>query len=193
MAGALAAQGELQGALDELRQTQHLADSARVGAGVQAGIALARADLAAQLNTRPESERLYASAELLYHRAGDRAGEAEAQEGRAVLLLEQDKLAEARSLLDRALRTQLATGNQRAASLTRLVLGDLSLQQGDTTGARQQLARAAVDLTRLGDPVAAAAALGDRASLEAAARMPAAAESPSVPRLLRAAIGWHPR
>ena len=183
MAGALAAQGELQGALDELRQAQHLADSVRVPAGVQAGIALARADLAAQLNTRPESERLYSNAELLYRRASDRAGEAEAQEGRAVLLLERDNLSEARPLLDRALRTQLTTGNQRAAALTRLVLGDLLLQQGDTTAARQQLARAAADLTRLGDPVAAAAALGDRASLEAAAHMPAAAES-----LFRAAL-----
>ena len=183
MAGALAAQGELQGALDELRQAQHLADSARVGAGVQAGIALARADLAAQLNTRPESERLYASAELLYRRAGDRAGEAEAQEGRAVLLLEQDNLSGARPLLDRALRTQLATGNQRAAALTRLVLGDLSLRQGDTTGARQQFTRAGADLTRLGDPIAAVKRLGDRAALEAVAEFPVAAES-----LYRAAL-----
>jgi CHAT domain-containing protein/tetratricopeptide (TPR) repeat protein len=183
MAGALAAQGQLQGALDELKQSQYLADSAHIEAGVQAGIVLARADLSAQLNSRTEAERLYARAELLYHRAGDRVGEAEAQEGRGVLLLEQDNLSEAHPLIDRALRTQLATGNQRAVALTRLVLGNLSLQQGDTAGARQQLARAAADLTRLGDPVAAAAALGDRASLEAAANMPAAAES-----LFRAAL-----
>ena len=183
MAGALAAEGELQGALDELREARHRADSIGAGAGIQAGLALARADLAAELNTRQEAERLYAGAELLYHRAGDRAGEAEAQEGRGMVLLDQDDAAAAEPLLDRALRIELATGNRRAASLTRLVLGDLSLRQGDTTGARQQLSRAAGELARLGDPVAAAEALGKRASLEAAAGFPAAAES-----LFRAAI-----
>jgi CHAT domain-containing protein len=183
MAGALAAEGELQSALDELREARRLADSTGAEAGVQAGIALARADLAAQLNTRQEAERLYASAELLFRRAGDRVGEAEAQEGRGMLLLDLDKPAAAEPLLNRALRIELATGNRRAASLTRMVLGDLSLRRGDTTGARQQLARAGRQLARLGDPVAAAEAVGKRASLEAAAGFPAAAES-----LFRAAI-----
>ena len=187
VAGARAAEGELQGALDELRRAQDLADSARMGADVQAGIALARGDLATQLNTRPEAERLYASAELLYHRAGNRAGEAEAEEGLGVLLLEEDDGTRAQEVLDRALRTELATGNRRAASLTRLVLGDLSLRHGDTTAARRQLARASAEFARLGDPVAAAAALGERASLEAAAQFPAAAES--LFRLALATVG----
>ncbi len=53
----------------------------------------------------------------------------------------------------------------------------------DTTAARRELAQAAADLERLGDPVATAAALGQRAGLEAAAGLPAAAES-----LYRAAL-----
>jgi CHAT domain-containing protein len=177
LAGTRAAQGDLQGALDELGHTQHLADSARVSPGVQAGIALARADLAAQLNTRPEAERLYGSAAALYHRARDHEGEAEAQQGQGMLFLDQDNLDRAQPLLDAALRTEIAAGNQRAASLTRLVLGELALRQGDTTGARLQYARASNDLRRLGDPIAAGAALAQQGGLEAAARLPAAGES----------------
>jgi CHAT domain-containing protein len=184
VAGTRAAEGDLQGALDELRQAQRVADSAGMDAEVQAGIALARADLAVQLNTLPEAERLYASAERLFHRAGNRAGEAEAEEGLGMLFIDQDNAARGKELLDRALRTELTTGDRRAASLTRVTLADLSLRRGDTTGARRQLARASAELAKLGDPVAAAAALGERASLEAAAEFPAAAES-----LFRAALG----
>ena len=177
LAGVRAAEGELQGALDELRRAQHLADSARVKPGVQAGIALARADLAVQLNARPDAERLYANAELLYRRAGDRGGEAEAEQGHGELFLDQGNAARAKELLDAALRTELETGNQRAAALTRLWLGQLSLSRGDSTVGRRLLAQASADLERVGDPVAAAAALGERAALEAAARFPATAES----------------
>src|SRR5439155_345493 len=78
---------------------------------------------------------------------------------------------------------ELAAGNPRAAAVTRLSLGELSQARGDTTAARRELAQAAADLERLGDPVATAAALGQRAGLEAAAGLPAAAES-----LYRAAL-----
>jgi len=183
LAGALAAAGELQGALDELRHAQRLADSARASPGVRAGIALTRADLAARLNTPAEAERLYARAEFLYRQAGDLAGGAEAQQGRGLLLLDRDDYGRARTLLEGALRTELAAGNPRAAALTRLSLGELSQARGDTTAARRELAQAAADLERLGDPVATAAALGQRAGLEAAAGLPAAAES-----LYRAAL-----
>ena len=81
LSGVRAAAGDLQGALDDLRQAQHLADSAGVEPGAQAGLALARADLAAQLNASADAARLYADAELLYRRAGDRQGEAEARTG----------------------------------------------------------------------------------------------------------------
>src|SRR5439155_854916 len=64
-----------------------------------------------------------------------------------------------------------------------LSLGELSQARGDTSTARRELAQAAADLERLGDPVATAAALGQRAGLEAAAALPAAAES-----LYRAAL-----
>ncbi|PYO36285.1 MAG: hypothetical protein DMD74_04780 [Gemmatimonadetes bacterium] len=184
LAGALAGQGELQGAVDELSRTQRIADSARATPAARAGLALARADLAVQLNTRADAERLYARAEFLFRQAGDPGGTADAQHGRGTLLLDKGDYARAQTLLDAALRSQTASGHQRAAALTRLSLGDLAAARGDTTAARRQLARAAADLSSLGDPVGAAAATGERAALEGAAGLPVAAES-----LYRVAVG----
>ncbi|HEY6061086.1 MAG TPA: CHAT domain-containing tetratricopeptide repeat protein [Gemmatimonadales bacterium] len=177
LAGALSARGDLQGALDELRRAQRIADSTRGSLGVRAGLALARADYALQLNSLGDAERLYGRAEFLYRRAGDQGGEAEAQQGRGLLFLERDNYPRAQALFETALRTQSASGHARAAALTRVSLGVLSLQRGDTTAARRQLARAASDLDEVGDPVGAAAAIAERASLEAAAGRPGIAES----------------
>ena len=183
LAGALAAAGELQGALDELRRAQRRADSTRAPSDIRAGIALARADLAVQLNAFAQADALYVRAERLYRLVNDASGEAEAQQGRGALFLEREDYARAQGLLQSALRTQLNAGNRRSAALTRLSLGDVARRRGDTAQARQQLFRAAVDLDRLGDPVASAAALGERARLVASMRQPARAES-----LYRAAL-----
>src|SRR5436190_1588987 len=183
LAGALAAAGDLQGARDELRHAQHRADSTRAPPGARAGIALARADLAVQLNTLAEAQRLYARAEALYRLAAEPDGEAEAQEGRALLLLARDDAVHAQALLENALRAEVGTGSVRAAALTRVTLGRAVLARGDTAAARGHLARAAGDLDRVGDPVAAAAALGEWAALEAHAAAPIAADS-----LYRAAL-----
>ena len=189
LAGAKAASGDMQGALDDLRGAQRFADSVGVAPAVRARILLASADLSVQLNARPEAERLYAAAELLARRGADRDGEAAAQEGEGALLASQGNYARAQELLERALRIESASGNQRAAALTRMQLGVVTLQLGDTVGARRQLTRASVDLERLGDPVAAAAVLGERAALESGARLPAAAES--LYRAALARIGVH--
>src|SRR5256886_7206413 len=183
LAGALAAAGDLQGARDELSRAQRHADSTRAPPAARAGIALARADQAIQLNTLTDAQRLYARAEGLYRLAAEPVGEAEAQEGRAVLLLARDDALHAQSLLEVALRTQLGAGNARAAALTRVTLGRAVLARGDTVAARGQLTRAVRDLESGGDPVAAAAALGEWAALEAHAGAPIAADS-----LYRAAL-----
>src|SRR5437016_914278 len=167
LAGALAATGDLQSARDELSRAQRRADSTRAPPAARAGIALARADLALQLNTLAEAQRLYARAEGLYRLGAEPAGEAEAQEGRALLLLERDDAVHAQALLETALRTQLGAGSLRAAALTRVSLGRAVLARGDTGAARRHLAQAVAEMTRGGDPVAAAAALGEWAALEA--------------------------
>src|SRR5881396_2073118 len=177
LAGALAATGDLQSARDELSRAQRRADSTRAPPGARAGIALARADLAFELNTFVEAQRLYARAEGLYRLGAEPAGEAEAQEGRALLLLERDDAVHAQALLETALRTQMGAGSLRAAALTRVTLGRAVLARGDTAGARSQLTRAVRDLESGGDPVAAAAALGEWAELEASAGAPLAADS----------------
>src|SRR6266545_4388257 len=183
LAGALAAAGDLQGARDELSRAQRRADSTRAPPAARAGIALARADLALQLNTLTDAQRLYARAEALYRLGAEPVGEAEAQEGRALLLLARDDAVHAQPLLETALRTQLGAGSVRAAALTRVTLGRAVLARGDTAAARGQLTRAAGELDRGGDPVAAAAALGEWAALEAHAGAPIAADS-----LYRAAL-----
>ena len=177
IADVFAASGDLQAALLTLRRAQRIADSAVTSPGIRGSIALARADLAAQLNDRVEAQRLYAVASLLFRRAGDRDGEAEAQQGEGLLFLLADDDRRAAPLLDAALRTQTSSGNQRAAAITRIALGQISARRGDAVGARRQLVRAAGELERLGDPVAFAAALGERAELEAVAGYRAAAES----------------
>ncbi|MGH7671377.1 MAG: tetratricopeptide repeat protein, partial [Gemmatimonadales bacterium] len=177
LAGALAAAGDLQGARDELGRAQRRADSTRAPPAARAGIALARADLAVQLNTLPEAQRLYARAEILYRQAADPTGEAEAQQGRGMLFLARDDYPRAQELLAATLRTQLGAGNRRAAALARLSLGQVAWAKRDTSVARRQLTHATVDLERVGDPVAVAAALGERAALEARAGSPVAAES----------------
>ena len=183
LAGAEAAAGDLQGARDELSRAQRRADSTGAPPNARAGIALARADLALELNTLAEAQRLYARAEGLYRLGAEPAGEAEAQEGRALLLLERDDAVHAQALLETALRTQLGAGSLRAAALTRVSLGRAVLARGDTGAARRHLAQAVAEMTRGGDPVAAAAALGEWAALEAHAGAPIAADS-----LYRAAL-----
>jgi CHAT domain-containing protein/Tfp pilus assembly protein PilF len=177
LAAALGAQGDVQGALDELRRVEDAADSAGAAVEERAALALLRADFAVQLNNLAEADRFYARAEALYRKAGDAAGQAGAQEGRGLVLLERDDHARAQALFESALATQLGAGNRRGAALTRLSLGRVARVRGDTAGARRDLEAAADELERLGDPVALAAALGERADLEAAAGFAAAAEA----------------
>jgi tetratricopeptide (TPR) repeat protein len=176
LAGALAAQGDLQGALDELRSAQRTTD-AGIPVEARAGLLLAQADLAVQLNAPADAERLYARAEFLYRQSGHQTGVADAQEGRGVLLFARGNSTRAQTLIESAMRAHASAGNQRAAALARVWLAKIRLQRGDTTAARMHLARAESDLTRAGDPVASAVATGERAALEAAAGFSAVAES----------------
>lgn len=177
LAEALIAQGELQTALTALRRVQQRADSTRAPPTTRAGIALARADLAVQLNTLPEAERWYARAEFLYRQGGNRAGEAEAQQGRGALLVTRGDYLRAQQLLESAIRVQQGAGNTRSLALARWSLAQLLLERGDTSAARTQLSRAVAELESVRDPVAVGAALGERAGLEAAAGLPETAES----------------
>lgn len=166
LASISAASGDLRGATGELRKAELLLASAPPEPELAAGVALARADLAAQLNSFAESERHYARAEALYRRAKNAAGQAESQHGRALLLAERKQYRRALELLHRASRAQTASGDRRPAALTNLVIGHVQQRQGDLAGARRTLEQALDSLRMLRDVVGEAEALRALGDLE---------------------------
>lgn len=174
---ALAGQGKLQAAIDELRHARELENRYHVAAQVRAATALAEADLAVRLNQYPQAERLYGMAATLFGRDGLRTGVAAAQHGLGMLQLAQGNAARAYASLDDALRTQLAAGDGRSAATTRIGLAELAARSGDHARARRLLDQAVADLERLGDPVAIATALTQRGDIELDAGDALAAES----------------
>lgn len=177
IATARAAMGDLEGARLELRRAERLAISGPSDAAVRAPLALARADLSLQFNNLAEAEREYARADVLYRRAGDRGGRAEAQYGRAAQLWRRERHTEAQAALESALRMQEASGDPRPAALTRLLLSSVQQRRGDTASARRTLTRALQSLQALGDAVGEAAALAALGDLEARGGMFLAAEA----------------
>lgn len=166
LASVAAAVGDLRGALGELRRAERLLARAPPQPELSAGVALAQGDLAAELNTYAEAERQYARAEGLYRRAGNTSGQAEAQQGRAMLLLQRRQYVPALELLRAAARTQAAAGDRRPAALTRLAIGHTQQLSGDLAGARRTLGQALDTLRALGDAVGEAAALSALGDLE---------------------------
>ena len=183
LASSLAAQGQLQRAIDELRRSEKVARSLEVGPATRGSIALAQADLAMQLNRHAEAEALYTTAAAHYARSGVTEGAAAARHGLGTVYLVQSNTVRATAVLEAALRAQSAMRDGRSVAITRVALGSVAAQAGDTVLARRHLEKAAAEFDRLGDPVAAAAALNQIADLEAGAGRSAAAES-----LYRAAL-----
>ena len=177
LADALAAAGDLQGAVDQLDRAQRSAQSAGVEAGARAALAVARADLSFRMNAHAEAERGYLEAERLSRQARDQQGEAEARHGLGLLALARENTAHAETLLTSALRTQTTARNHRAAALTRLSLGQVAWARADTARARRLMTQATAELVRLGDQVGSAEAFGERAALEAGAGFAPLAES----------------
>jgi CHAT domain-containing protein len=177
IAATHAAMGNLQGALIQLGQAERLAARSDAEPRMLALLALARADLAVDFNTFPEAERQYTRAEKLFRDAGDARGQAEAQSGLGLLLALRKDYAGALARVSLALRTQETQGDPRSTALTRVLLGTIQSQAGDTAAARVSLTHAATALHALSDPAGEASALGMLASLSAQEMRPIAAES----------------
>lgn len=177
LARARAASGDLAGALVELRRAERLAARAPPAAGIRAGIALTRADLAAEFNDYAEADRQYTLAERLYLRSGDAAGQAEAEQARGQVLLAREDYSRAEAVLTLAVRAQDASGDRRPAALTRLLIGYAQRNRGDTAAARATLFAGFIALRSLGDSVGVAAAIGEMGDLEAQVGAGFAAES----------------
>jgi CHAT domain-containing protein len=199
LASVAGASGDLRGALEHLRRAERLLARAPPKPDLAAGVALARADVAMHLNSYAEAERQYARAEALYRRAGSGAGQAEAQHGRALLLVERQQHVRALELLRAVARTQATSGDRRAAAVTQLMIGHAQHRQGDIIGARLTLERATDSLRALGDVVGEAAALSALADLELQTGAPLAAEALYRRGLLRlktrpaATVSWQLR
>lgn len=176
LASVAAAAGDLRGASAQLQRAEQLVRG-QADPELVAGVALARADLATQLNSYAEAERQYARAEVLYRRAGMGAEQAEAQQGLAMLLSERRQYARALTLLRTAARTQSNSGDRRPAALTLLMTGHVQHRQGNLPGARRTLEQATDSLRALGDAVGEAGALSALGDLELDAGRPLAAEA----------------
>ncbi|HEV8398308.1 MAG TPA: CHAT domain-containing protein [Gemmatimonadales bacterium] len=170
LANARAAVGDLQGARAELQRGDALA-----GAESSADLALARGDLAVQFNRLVEAERHYARAQRLAR--GDDETRAAAQQGLGLVLLIRESYKRAVAVLELALRAQQASGDSRAAALTRLLIGFAHRESSDTAAARRVLMQALDTLHRLDDAAGEAAALGALADLDREAGLPLTAES----------------
>jgi CHAT domain-containing protein/Tfp pilus assembly protein PilF len=176
LASVAVAAGDLRGASTQLQRAEQLARG-EADPELIAGVALARADLATQLNSFAEAEQQYGRAELLYRRAGMGVEQAEAQQGLAMLLNERRQYTRALALLRAAARTQSSTGDRRPAALTLLMIGHVQHRQGDLAAGRRTLEQATDSLRALGDAVGEAAALSALGDLELEAGRPLAAEA----------------
>lgn len=177
LAAVDAAMGNLRNALTQLREAERLLARDPATADLAAGVALTHADIAVQLNEFAEAERQYGVAQSLYRRAGDQVGEAEAREGSASLLIKRQQYAQAQSQLEAIVRSQVAIEALRPAALSRLTLGYVREQRGDTLGARRLITMARDTLHRLRDVVGEAAAWAALGGLDLARRSPLAAEA----------------
>ena len=177
LANVRAASGDLQGALRELQLAEtairHTGDA---DAGLRARLALTRGDLAVLLNGPADADRAYAQAQVLYRRANDGAGEAEAVQGRGYLFLLREEYAQARDVLEQALREQ-GSSDPRSRALTRLLVGYALRGSGDTAGARRAATTALDTLRAVDDAAGEAAALGALGDLAARAGTGLTAES----------------
>jgi CHAT domain-containing protein len=164
LAVAAAASGDLNGALTHLRRAESLLAQVPDSTEALAAIALARADIAYQLNTFGEAERQYARAQSLYRAARSAAGEAEARQGLAVTLAQRRRYVPALDQLTAVLRSQRSIGDRRPAALTMVSIALVQRKNGRADDARRSLTQALDTLRVLGDAMGEAevlSALGD--------------------------------
>jgi len=176
LALVIAAMGEVQGAMNELRQAERRAATTHAAASVMAGLALARADLSVQLNMLAEADGLYARAARLFGEANDEPGRLAAREGRGTLFLLRQDFEAALSEFQAITRAHQNSGDTRAAATTTLLIGYTQQQRGDFGGARRSLARSLASFHSSGDMVGEAMALASLGDAEASSGQLATAE-----------------
>lgn len=159
------AMGNPEAAINTLGEASRAAALTKAPPEKRGALALARGDLALQFGTFPDAEAEYANAERYYRAAGDSSGIAQAINGRALLLHWRGHDAAALPLLAQAARIQETIGDNRAAALTRLAIADVQLDRGEITASRRTLLSARETLSRIGDVVGVATAIGSLAEV----------------------------
>jgi CHAT domain-containing protein/tetratricopeptide (TPR) repeat protein len=177
LAAVEAASGDLERALSTLRRAERDASGNDVSGSIQAGLALALADLDLQFGRLQDADGEYRRAERLYMQAANDAGRAEAQQGRGMLLLMGDDYVGALRLFDLAARGQASAGDRRTAALTRLLAGHAHRMTGDSAASRRTLLAALDSLRVLNDTVGEVAALVGLGALAEGRGAPLEAES----------------
>ncbi len=177
LAAVRAAMGELESAVAILARARSDAGAAAATSTVQAGLAVAGADLALELGWYAEADAEYVRAERLYAEDGDDAGVAEAEQGRGVLGLLREDYEEALRLLELAARGQERAGDRRAAAITQLLGGDARREMGDTAAARLTFEGARSTFSKLEDVAGEVAAIAALADLAERGDAPLASES----------------
>ena len=175
LAATDAAMGDLRGALAHLREAEALLADVADAHSLIADVAIARADLSAQLNAFVEADVQYATAQALYRRARDITGELHASEGRAALLIERKLYDRAIQQLEGISNAQRDAGDARSAALTRLTMAHAQREQRDFDAARHSAESALATLDILGDVVGQAAALTVLGNVENEAGAPVTA------------------
>lgn len=150
------ATGNLRAAQEQLRLAERALSDAPDD-DLAGAVALARADLATMLNTHVVADQHYVAAQTHYQRAGNSLGDAEARQGRAMLLIERRLFARALDLLRSAQRLQVASGDRRGAALTVLSMGH-TYQRADSLAAARRAFTQALDTLRALDDAAGEAA-----------------------------------
>ena len=159
-----AAMGKLQPALSTLRRAERSRSVSRARPNASCGLALARADLAVELNDLPEAERQYERAAALFRKAAMSPVKSAARQGQGLLLLLREDNAGAARVFAQAARSEASPATGDPPRLTRLLLGYALAEKGDTAHGRRTLIAAARELATLGDVVGeatASSALGD--------------------------------
>jgi CHAT domain-containing protein/Tfp pilus assembly protein PilF len=166
LVNVLRSAGRPQAAIDQLKAVERLIESAQLTPSVEGELAVARAEVAMMLNNLREAERSYSQAIALFRAAGDRRGQALAEEGLGLWYLHQERASKALPWLQRALGTRRTLPDPRAVAMARVLLGYGYQATGAIDQARAQFSMALTAIARIRDPVAEASALESLASLE---------------------------
>jgi len=159
LASVRIATGDPEGAAALLEQAAASARKVDAPPESQASLALARGDLAIQFGTFADADSEYSRAVSLYRDAADSSGLAQSLAGRALLLHWRGDDTAALAMLRESSRMQLASGDRRSSSLTKLVIADVQHERGDFAGSHRTLVAARETFRALGDAVGEAAAL----------------------------------